>query len=43
VLRSVRLPRQRVCPILPGVRSFLNYGGMVSALFIFVNKGRGSI
>lgn len=22
----MRLPRQRVCPILPGVRSFLNYG-----------------
>lgn len=23
----MRLPRQRVCPILPGVRSFLNYEG----------------
>lgn len=21
----MRLPRQRICPILPGVRSFLNY------------------
>jgi hypothetical protein len=27
VALSVRLPRQRVCPILPGVRSFLNCVG----------------
>ena len=25
---SVRLPRHRIEPILPGVRSFLNLGGM---------------
>jgi hypothetical protein len=25
VSRSVMLPRQRICPILPGARSFLNY------------------
>jgi hypothetical protein len=24
---SVRLPRHRICPILPGARSFLNWGG----------------
>lgn len=28
VLVSVRLPRQRICPILPGESSFLNLEGM---------------
>jgi len=28
---SVMFPRQRVCPILPGVRSFLNFAGMSKA------------
>jgi hypothetical protein len=30
VSRSVRLPRQRTWPILPGVKSFRNYGGEVN-------------
>ena len=36
---SVRFPRQRVWPILPGVRSFLNCRGVLE---IFLMKGKGS-
>lgn len=36
---SVRLPRHRIEPILPGVRSFLNLGGM-SCVFEMLVRAR---